>query len=117
MKMMALEEKYRFLGTPGPRLLFEHDERKLLIFERAGLLFLFNFHPSQSYPDLELEAPPGRYLLVLDSDSPEFSGQGRVVPGQVYVPEPSYTSWGKRRNRLRVYLPCRVALVLARLEM
>jgi 1,4-alpha-glucan branching enzyme len=112
--MMALEERYRFLGSPGPRLLFEHEEKKLLILERAGLLFLYNFHPLASYPDLEFEAPAGRYRLVLDSDAPGFSGHGRVAPGQVYIPEPFYTPWGKRLHRLKVYLPCRVALVLAR---
>jgi 1,4-alpha-glucan branching enzyme len=114
--MMALEERYRFLGSPGPRLLFEHDERKLLIFERAGLIFLYNFHPLVSYPNLEFEAAAGRYGLVLDSDALEFSGHGRVAPGQVFVAEPFYTSWGKRLYRLKVYLPCRAALVLARAE-
>ena len=54
--------------------------KKILIFERAGLLFLYNLHPLQSYPDLEFEVPPGRYRLVLDSDAPEFSGHGRVAP-------------------------------------
>jgi 1,4-alpha-glucan branching enzyme len=114
--MMALEEKYGFLGSPGPRLLLEHEERKLLIFERAGLIFFFNFHPFDSYPDLEIEVPAGRCALVLDSDAPEFSGHGRVAPGQVFVAELFYTPWGKRLHRVRVYLPCRAALVLARVE-
>jgi 1,4-alpha-glucan branching enzyme len=114
--MMALEEEHRFLGTPGPRLLLDHEERKLLIFERAGLLFLFNFHPLVSCPDLAFEVPAGRYRLALDSDAPEFGGHGRVAPGQVYAAEPYYTPWGKRLHRLRVYLPCRAAIVLARSE-
>ena len=34
------------------QLLCADDERKLLAFERAGFLFIFNFHHSASYSDL-----------------------------------------------------------------
>ena len=45
--MMQLDEKYNFM-TQGPGYVSrKHDEDKLLVFERGGLLWIFNFHPSQ----------------------------------------------------------------------
>jgi 1,4-alpha-glucan branching enzyme len=41
-----------------------------LAFERAGLVFVFNFHYSRSYR-LPYHVPAGRYRMILDSDEPE----------------------------------------------
>jgi 1,4-alpha-glucan branching enzyme len=85
------------------------------VFERAGLLFAFNFHPYQSYSDYRFEAPSGRYKMVLDSDAPEYGGHGRLVAGQEHL-----TSFDIIANRqfhlLGLYLPTRTALILQRLN-
>jgi len=33
------------------QLIRVHNDDKVVIFERAGLLFVFNFHPTTSYSD------------------------------------------------------------------
>ena len=45
--MMQLDEKYNFM-TQGPgHVSRKHDRDKLIVFERGGLLWIFNFHPTQ----------------------------------------------------------------------
>jgi 1,4-alpha-glucan branching enzyme len=95
------------------RLMLADEARKLLFFERAGLFFLFNFHPSDSYSDLPVLVPPGRYCGVLNTDSAAFGGLGRIEEEQDY---PVFDEREGRElvQRVRVYLPSRTALVLQR---
>jgi len=113
--MIALAKKSQLLDAPGPYLLYEHSDNKVTVFERAGLLFAFNFHPHQSYSDYRFEAPSGRYKMVLDSDAPVYGGHGRLVAGQEHL-----TSFDIIANRqfhlLGLYLPTRTALILQRLS-
>ncbi len=55
---------------------------------------------------------PGNYRVVLDTDSKEFDGHGRVDPGSEYITSPG--DWDGRDHSLMVYTPSRTALVLAR---
>jgi len=112
--MIALANKFRLLDRPGPHLLYEHSDNKVIVFERAGLLFAFNFHPDQSYSDYCFEAPPGKYKMIISSDAPEYGGHGRLAAGQEHI-----TSFDIVANRqchlLGIYLPTRTALILQRL--
>ncbi len=87
---------------------------KILIFERNGLWFCFNFHFERSAPDYAFEAMPGEYQLVLDSDEVRFGGYGRLTPEEVHRTAPEGNGGGTRQA-LRVYLPSRSAQVLRRL--
>ncbi len=95
------------------RIMLADESRKLLVFERDGLFFLFNFHPTESYSDLPVLVPPGRYHGVLNTDSVAFGGLGRIEEGQEY---PVFDEREGRElvQRVRVYLPSRTALVLKR---
>lgn len=54
-------------------------QNKVLIFERGGLIFVFNFHVSYSIPDYKFWVPKkGNYKIVLDSDQSEFGGFDRL---------------------------------------
>ena len=111
--MIAAAKKFRILEQPGPRLLYEHSDNKLLIFERAGLLFAFNFHPDRSYADFGFQAPPGRYQMIIDSDAAQFGGHGRLTADQEHFTfgRPGGNS---KVHYLSLYFPCRTALVLVR---
>jgi 1,4-alpha-glucan branching enzyme len=113
--MIALAKKFQLLDTPGPYLSYEHSDNMVIIFERAGLLFAFNFHPHQSYSDYRIEAPSGKYKMILNSDEPEYGGHARLVAGQEHL-----TLFDIVANRhfhlLSLYLPTRSALVLQRLN-
>jgi 1,4-alpha-glucan branching enzyme len=110
--MIELARLARLLEDSDLRLSVEHDDDKVLGFERAGLLFLFNFHPVKSYPDYPVAAVPGEYRLVLDSDAPFFGGHGRLTPNQTYYARPDAAG----RAALSAYLPSRAALVLQKIR-
>jgi 1,4-alpha-glucan branching enzyme len=112
--MIALLKKFKLLDAPGPNLLYEHSDHKIIIFERAGLVFAFNFHPHQSYSDYRLETPAGTYRMILDSDAPEYGGHNRLVAGQEH--KTSFDIVADRQfHLLSLYLPSRTVLVLNRL--
>ncbi len=113
--MLRLSNAFRVLVAPEIILLHEHSDNKVIVFQRAGLLFAFNFHPTRSYSDYTISAEPGKYRLIFDSDRPEYGGHGRLTPHQEHL-----TLSGLEENvqteRLRLYLPTRTAIVLKRVD-
>lgn len=97
------------LDKESPRLVHSHCDDQILAFERGGLLFLFNFSPTRSVSDYMISAAPGEYQLVMDSDETRFGGYGRIAAEQHFC-----TSQSNGRLGIKVYLPCRVAMVLKR---
>jgi 1,4-alpha-glucan branching enzyme len=87
---------------------------QVIAFERAGLLFVFNFHPSHSYTGYGLAVDAGKYICVLATDQTEFGGFGRFDTAQVYrtVVERSF---GLKQN-LKLYLPARTGIIFQRQE-
>jgi len=101
------------MRTHAPRLLRIHSADKILAFERGALCFVFNFNPDRSFENYAIEAPPGRYALMLDTDEPRFGGHNRLTPGQRHDTRPAGGT-DAARHALRLYLPSRAALVLKR---
>ncbi len=60
-----------------PQLVCDHDDDHVLAFMRGDYLFVFNFHPQQSYTDYGLYVPSGTYRIILDTDHADYGGQGR----------------------------------------
>ena len=78
--MIALAKKQHLLEASIPQLLHEDSTKKVIIFKRADLIFAFNFNPCQSFTDYRFEAPPGKYMMILDCDAPKYGGHGRLLP-------------------------------------
>lgn len=73
----------------------------MVVFERGNLLFIFNFHGENSYTDYRVGTEwAGEYSIVLDSDSKEFGGHGRVDPNTKFFTTPM--EWNGRKNFLQV---------------
>lgn len=108
--MIALAKTTSLLTGQSPILLHEHNDDKVLIFRRAGLLFAFNFHPQNSYTHYRFKAPmAGKYEMILDSDAAKYGGHERLIPGQRHQ---SLTDSKTGEMQLSLYLPSRTALVL-----
>ena len=110
MLQLLRRHPHFFLAPPERREV--HQEKHLLAFERDGLLFAFNFHPTQSFEELRLPCQGEEYALVLDSDAIPFNGFGRIRPGQHChnrAPQGEY-------RYLSVYLPARTAIALECLD-
>lgn len=90
-----------------PECLRCDEEKKVLLIRRAGLVFAFNFNPENSFEDYAFEAPAGEYETLLDSDSAEFGGFGRL-DSRV----PHFTMEREGKTLLQLYLPARTVQVL-----
>lgn len=110
--MQMTEQKYQWLNTPQAYVSLKNQSDKVIVFERNGLLFIFNFHPTQSFTDYRVGVDKaGTYEVVLDSDRSQFGGHDIIDPNAEY-----YTTdleWNNRKNFLQVYIPSRTAIVLA----
>jgi 1,4-alpha-glucan branching enzyme len=111
--MIGLAKRYRLFKRPWPQLLHEHNDDKIIAFERAGLIFVFNFHPTVSHFSYRIEAPIGKYGVLIDSDSPQYGGHARLTPEQEHV---TLFEEESGRNSLSLYLPTRTALALKKLS-
>ena len=105
--MVDLLKNERVL-TKGPNLLWIHEDEKVIIYEKGGLVFAFNFHPSKSYDSYQLTMPKaGKYKAVLSSDDERFGGHSRVDTQYVYTAE----AQDKGPTGFKCYLPSRSAIV------
>ncbi|PLW58528.1 hypothetical protein PCANC_00025 [Puccinia coronata f. sp. avenae] len=111
--MNNLEFEYKWLSSPHTYVSLKHESDRVVAFERAQLLFIFNFHPTQSYTDYRIGVEwEGEYHVALSSDEKaRFGGHDRVDLQSEYVT--TKMEWNNRKNYLQVYLPSRMVLVLA----
>lgn len=93
----------------GNQLLIDEDN-KTIVFERNHLLFIFNFHTSNSIPDYKFPVPrPGEYEIILNSDDKRFGGHGRIDNELSYI-----SRHDGEANKLSIYNTNRTALVMKR---
>ncbi|KAJ7228364.1 1,4-alpha-glucan branching enzyme [Mycena pura] len=108
--------QYGWLEAPQAYVSLKHEGDKVLVYERAGLLFVFNFHTTNSYTDYRVGIEvPGKYTVVLTSDEKRFGGFENAKLGGEYLTTP--LEWNNRKNFLQqVYIPARTCLVLAKVD-
>lgn len=110
--MNKTEEYHGWLGAPQAFISLKHEGDKVIVFERGGCIFIFNFHPSESYSDYRIGIDvPGTYKIVLNTDNKDVGGHGRVENGTRFFTTPM--EWNGRNNWTHIYIPARSALVLA----
>ena len=108
--MNNCEAKYGWLHAPQAYVSLKHEGDKVIVFERAGLVFIFNFHPSESYTDYRVGIEvAGTYKNVLDSDTKDVGGFNRLDGSTRFFTTPM--EWNGRKNWTHVYIPSRTALV------
>lgn len=115
--MIHLDTKYGILDSSQAYVSLKHEGDKVCVFERNGLLFIFNFHPTQSFPDYKVGVEtPGEYQIVLNSDAEDFGGFSRIEETTADGKKLSFFTnpdpWNNRANSLFTYIPSRTALVL-----
>lgn len=79
----------------------KHEDDKIIAFERAGLLFVFNFHPTKSFTDYKIGLNlSGSLKIVLNSDNAEYGGHSRIDNNITY---PTINGdWNGRQNHIYV---------------
>ncbi len=105
-------EERALFGTV-PRAFTIDDAAKTLVLGRGPLVVAVNWHSTHSHVDYAVTVPPGEYRMLLNTDAPEFGGQGRITPDQCIQALPEVVG-KEQHHRIRLYLPARTAVVLKR---
>lgn len=114
MAMIDLMKKYRLMGLE-PRQLWVDEGRKIIAYRKRDCIFVFNFHPTESFVDLEIPLhEDARFQVVLDTDEERFGGFKRIAYDTIYE------SYSLKMNSdftgICLYLPSRTALVLEKIK-
>ena len=107
--MIALLNDYQILPSFPGRQLNMDDQNNVIIYERANLIFAFNFHPHHAIPDYKFPSiGKGTYNILLNSDEPQFGGHNRI--------DSSVHHQTVDGDMLSIYLPNRTALVIKKIN-
>lgn len=105
-EMIKLAKEYRIFDKE-PHWLQIDDDNKIMMFERAGLIYVFNFNPTRDFWGYNLKMRfNGEYRVVFSTDRREFGGNERPSESVVYT-----------TNEFRefpIFLPSRTAICLRR---
>ena len=83
--MIELVKDFSVLSSPPAQLLNMDVENQVVICERKGLIFIFNFSPTESIADYSFFVPrSGNYQVVLCSDDARFGGFDRINTDMLY---------------------------------
>lgn len=111
--MIHLARRTRFTRACDLCELWRDQDQKILIFRKGGLIFVFNFHPTRSVADFEFYLhEEGNWRIALSTDDAEFGGPARVDTTLVHRTFPREGQMPP--HGLRLYIPCRSAMVLER---
>lgn len=111
----TLEEKYGWLHAHPGYVSWKHEDDKVIVFDRADVVFVFNFHPSKSFADYPVGIKnPGTYKIVLCSDDEQFGGQRRVDTNVQHFTQPE--PFSVYQHKMMIYIPCRTAIVYAQTD-
>lgn len=106
--MIHLDIDHNVLSNPYQYVRTKHNGDKVLVFERGYVLFVFNFHCSQSFQEYPIYVRScSKVKVLLSTDDKAFGGHERVSH-QEYEVERVDEFCGK----FKLYLPCRSAIAL-----
>ena len=104
--MVAMAKKQKVLKG-NPEQLWLDNGAKILAYRKGQAVFAFNLHTDNSYEGFFLPVKEkGRYQVILSTDDFCFGGQGRIYHNYYE------TVWENGQYGIRLYLPCRTAIVL-----
>ncbi len=103
--MIKLATDYQILASAPAVQLHLDPDKKIIAYERGGLVFVFSFNPNESLLGFEITLPKaGNYKIILNSDDKQFGGFDRL-DGTI-----SYAT--NKTNQVSLYIPNRVMMVL-----
>lgn len=106
-KAMIAFAKENELFAFSPISLTIDDEKHIIVYSRGDVLFVFNFHPTDSDESyLVRTLSIGSYKPVLSTDSEEFGGFDRIKEDVIYRSDKQNDG----KYGFRVYLPARTAI-------
>ncbi|MBN2350101.1 MAG: alpha amylase C-terminal domain-containing protein [Bacteroidales bacterium] len=108
--MLKMAGDEGFLDDPYCYQLAASEYDQVLAFQRKDLIFIFNLNPGRSFTDYGIKVKPGRFKIILNTDSVQYGGYGNIDETITYYPQRNPKISGD--NILKLYIPSRVGLVL-----
>ncbi|MBQ9119532.1 MAG: alpha amylase C-terminal domain-containing protein [Lachnospiraceae bacterium] len=104
--MVELAQENKLLAKE-PISLYIDDAAKVLVYERNGVVFAFNFHPTNSYETYPVRVrTKGEYTSVFSTDEERFGGWNRIAVPMTY----QTVKQENGEQSFPVYLPARTAV-------
>ncbi|KAL0310996.1 UNVERIFIED_CONTAM: 1,4-alpha-glucan-branching enzyme 3, chloroplastic/amyloplastic, partial [Sesamum angustifolium] len=110
MMKLDIEERILLRGSSGlPNIHHVNDSTMVISYLRGPFLFVFNFHPTNSYGRYNIGVEEaGEYQIVLNTDEEIYGGQG-LIGGDQYAQRTISRRTDGTRFCLEVPLPSRTA--------
>ena len=114
-EMISMALNFKILSSPYINLICLHEDDKIIAFERNNMVFIFNFHPVESFADYMIEASPGKYVMIMNTDENKFGGHNRLNDDQIHF---TLIDSGNdyNKNVLSLYIPSRSGIVLSKVD-
>ena len=110
--MIALVKESGLLDDGYAYRLQMDEGAKTIVFSHCDMIFVFNWHPTQSTDDYIIKVrEPGKYKLIMSTDDVEFGGFGRMDHTAEHFTFPL-----EDEHFMQVYNVCRTACVYKRVE-
>ncbi|PPS09021.1 hypothetical protein GOBAR_AA11619 [Gossypium barbadense] len=107
--MMKLDKNEKVLSRGLPNIHHVKDTNMVISYLRGPLLFVFNFHPTDSYERYCIGVDEaGEYQVILNTDERRYGGQG-IVKEEQYLQRTISKRVDGLRNCIKVSLPSRTA--------
>ena len=104
--MIALTKKHKIFEQTFGDLRLSKEPEKVIAFYRKGLLFVFNFHPTDSLTNVWIPVENyADYTVAMCSDDTKYGGFNQV--DHIKYPVKRFNG----QNFIEVYLPARTAIV------
>jgi 1,4-alpha-glucan branching enzyme len=102
------------VGGGAPQCLWIDQDKKLIAYRKKDFLFIFNFHPTESYTDFELPIhQDAHFQVILDTDEARFGGYGRISHDVIY--NTHTLNMNNDFTGITIYSPSRTAMVLKKI--
>ena len=111
-KAMVHQAKDAKIHAKTPNYMFGDEGRQVLVFERAGKVYAFNFSPFNVYDGYIRVPTRGEWIPALSTDEGRFGGWDRIAMDYKYKAV-------KQENGdygFSIYLPARTAVVLEKVK-
>ena len=102
---------------PHQYVTLANENDKVIAFEKGDLVFIFNFHSTNSYTDYAIGTNWGSdHFILFETDEERFGGHKRINDAHGRWFEAHQETCQNRKYKLLLYLPARTAIVLCPYE-
>ncbi|WP_339869919.1 alpha-amylase family glycosyl hydrolase [uncultured Algoriphagus sp.] len=106
--IIQLATDYQLLASDPADQLFLDPDKKILAYERSGLIFVFSYHPTESFFGLPIHVKTaGKFKILLNSDDKAFGGFERLDQTILYPTD--------EHQSIKLYVPNRTVVVLEKI--